>query len=106
MGIGTTAPSAGKSARIGTSLVLLMLASAILLPLFEVEANWQMPDAIWYGDRLFGALAASLRNSTLIPALIALGFATGFTHYLLDRAVYRFSDPKVRAAAAALVSPR
>jgi hypothetical protein len=39
-----------------------------------------------------------------VPALLALGFATGFTHYLLDRAVYRFSDPKVRAAAAALLA--
>jgi hypothetical protein len=87
-------------------IVLLMLLSVILLPLFEVEANWQAPDAVWYGDRIFGALAAGLRNSTFVPALLALGFATGFTHYLLDRAAYRFSDPKVRAAASALAVPR
>ncbi len=87
-------------------IVILMVASAVLLPLFEVEANWQTPGAVWYGDRLFGALAAGLRNSVWVPALLALGFATGFLHYLLDRAVYRFSDPKVRAAAGALMTPR
>jgi len=87
-------------------IALLMAASLILLPLFEVEANWQTPGAVWYGDRIFGAFAAGLRSSSWVPALLALGFATGFVHYLLDRAVYRFSDPKVRTAAAALVLPR
>jgi hypothetical protein len=85
-------------------IVFLMLISVILLPLFEVEANWQSSGAVWYGDRIFGALAVSLRNSTFMPALLALGFAAGFTHYLLDRAAYRFSDPRVRAAASALVT--
>jgi hypothetical protein len=33
-----------------------------------------------------------------------LGVATGFDHYLLDRAVFRFSDPRVRAAASGLLS--
>src|SRR5262249_21600498 len=35
--------------------------------------------------------------------LLALGFATGFIHYLLDRSVYRMSDPQVRAAASGLI---
>ncbi len=87
-------------------IVVLMIASAILLPLFEVEANWQTPDVVWYGDRLFGAFATGLRTSVWVPALLALGFASGFTHYLLDRAVYRFSDPQVRTAAAALLKAR
>ena len=55
---------------------------------------------------IFGAFATGLRTSACVPALLALGFATGFVHYLLDRAVYRFSDPKVRAAAGALMTPR
>ena len=87
-------------------MVFMILISVTLLPLFEVEANWQTPGAVWYGDRIFGAFATALRNSVWVPALLALGFATGFVHYLLDRAVYRFSDPRVRVAAAGLVSPR
>ena len=52
------------------------------------------------------SFAAALRESAWVPALVALGFATGFTHYLLDRGVYRLSDPQVRAAARGLLTPR
>jgi hypothetical protein len=82
-------------------VLFLMLTSIVLLPIFEVEANRET--GIYYGDRIFGAFATQLRTSTWVPALIALGFATGFIHYLLDRSVYRMSDPQVRAAARGLV---
>ena len=82
-------------------LLFLTVLSVVLLPLFEVEANRQA--GIYYGDRIFGGIATQLRTSSWVPALIALGFATGFIHYLQDRNVYRMSDPQVRAAAAALL---
>ena len=82
-------------------VLFLMALSLILLPIFEVEANRE--SGTYYGDRIFGALATQLRTSTWVPALLALGFATGFIHYLLDRSVYRMSDPQVRAAARGLV---
>ena len=85
-------------------LAVAMLVSVLLLPVFEVEANWQ-DSAAYYGDRLFGHFAAALRNSVFVPALLALGFASGFVHYLMDRAVYRLSDPKVRSAARGLLAP-
>ena len=81
-------------------VLLLMLVSLVLLPIFEVEANRET--GTYYGDRIFGTLATQLRTSTWVPALLALGFATGFIHYLLDRSVYRMSDPQVRAAASGL----
>jgi hypothetical protein len=83
-------------------VLLLAAASVVLLPLFEVEANRQ--DGIYYGDRIFGAVATGLRTSSWVPVLVALGFGTGFVHYLLDRSVYRLSDPDVRAAARGLLS--
>jgi TonB family protein len=79
-----------------------MLLSLVFLPIFEVEANRET--GTYYGDRIFGAFATQLRTSTWVPALIALGFATGFIHYLLDRSVYRISDPRVRAAASGLIA--
>ena len=82
-------------------VLFLMALSLVLLPIFEVEANRQT--GTYYGDRIFGALATQLRTSTWVPALLALGFATGFIHYLLDRSVYRMSDPQVRAAARGLL---
>ena len=83
-------------------VLFLMLLSLVFLPIFEVEANRET--GTYYGDRIFGSLAVQLRTSTWLPALIALGFATGFIHYLLDRSVYRMSDPQVRAAASGLIS--
>ena len=85
-------------------LLLLMSTSVLLLPFFEVEANWQ--GGPYYGDWIFGAVAAGLRTTAWVPTLLALGFATGFVHYLLDRAVYRFSDPQVRVAARGLFVKR
>jgi hypothetical protein len=85
-------------------LLLLTVLSVILLPVFEVEGN-RLDEATYYGDRIFGAFALGLRNSTWIPALLALGFATGFIHYLLDRCIFRFSNPQVRSAARGLLAP-
>jgi hypothetical protein len=82
-------------------MLFLMMLSVVLLPLFEVEANQEV--GTYYGDRIFGAIATGLRTSSWVPALLALGFATGFIHYLLDRSVYRMSDPQVRAAARGLI---
>ncbi len=82
-------------------LVLLLVASVLLLPFFEVEAN--RDGGTYYGQRIFGAFAETLRTSSWAPALVALGFATGFAHYLLDRSVYRMSDPRVRTAARGLL---
>jgi hypothetical protein len=56
-------------------------------------------DEYAYADRIFGAAARWLRSSPFVPALLALGFAAGFIHYLLDRAAFRFSSPDVRQAA-------
>jgi hypothetical protein len=82
--------------------VLLMLAviSTLLLPAMEVEA---VTDDYTYADRIFGDAAQWLRASPFVPTLVALGFATGFIHYLLDRAAFRFSSPDVRHAARGLL---
>lgn len=81
-------------------LLVLAAASALLLPLLEVEA---VSDEYVYADRIFGEAAWWLRSSPFVPALLALGFATSFIHYVLDRAVFRFSSPDVRQAARGLL---
>jgi len=83
-------------------LLVLVVSSTLLLPFFEVEAN--LEGGTYYGDRIFGAIAAGLRTSSWVPALVAAGFATGFVHYLLDRSVFRMSDPRVRSAACGLLN--
>jgi hypothetical protein len=81
-------------------LLVLAVVSALLLPVMEVEA---VTDEYAYADRIFGDAARWLRASPFVPALLALGFATGFIHYLLDRAAFRFSSPEVRRAARKLL---
>lgn len=84
-------------------LLVLAVISVLLLPILEVEA---VPDDYVYADRIFGQAAWWLRSSPFVPVLLALGFATGFIHYLLDRAAFRFSSPEVRQAARGLLQPR
>jgi hypothetical protein len=81
-------------------LLVLAVVSTLLLPVLEVEA---VGDEYAYADRIFGEAARWLRSSPFVPALLALGFATGFIHYLLDRAAFRFSSPDVRQAARGLL---
>jgi hypothetical protein len=90
------------NARPWAIVVLLMASSVFLLPVFEVEANRDA--GAYYGDWIFGAFAAGLRESSWVPSLVALGFSTAFLHYLLDRGVYRLSDPHVRTAARGLLT--
>jgi hypothetical protein len=81
-------------------LLLLAVVSALVLPLLEVEA---VSDEYAFADRLYGEAALWLRSSPFVPALLALGFATSFIHYVLDRAAFRFSSPDVRRAARGLL---
>jgi hypothetical protein len=81
-------------------LLALALVSTLLLPFLEVEAA---SDEYAYADRIFGDAALWLRASPFVAALLALGFASGFVHYVLDRAAFRFSSPEVRQAARGLL---
>jgi hypothetical protein len=83
-------------------LLALAIVSTLLLPALEVEA---VSENYSYADRLFGAGALWLRSSPFVPVLLALGFTTGFIHYVLDRAAFRFSSPEVRHAARGLLRP-
>jgi len=84
-------------------LLVLAVVSVLLLPVLEVEA---VTDEYVYADRIFGDVAWWLRSSPLVPVLLALGFATGFIHYQLDRAAFRFSSPEVRQAGRGLLQAR
>jgi hypothetical protein len=44
-----------------------------------------------------------LENSNWFILLVGIGIATGFLHYLMDRAVYRFSDFETRLSARKLL---
>ena len=84
-------------------VVLLVAVSTALTPWMEVEALAE-GDA-HYGLRVFPFLEEVLARPGVVPWLVALGFVTAFVHYVLDRAVFRLSDPAVRRAASGLLDP-
>jgi hypothetical protein len=92
----------GLNTRPWAILLVLAVLSVVLLPFLEVEIN--QDGGTYYGEQIFGTFATALRTSSWVPALVAAGFATGFLHYLLDRGVYRMSDPQVRTAARGLLA--
>ncbi len=82
-------------------LPLLVTLSVLLFPVMEIEAVGEAErlSALLPGvTALMGSLVATLSSSSLAPLLVALGFASAFVHYHLDRAVFRLSDPAVRRA--------
>ncbi|MGI9413535.1 MAG: hypothetical protein ACR2PM_07695 [Hyphomicrobiales bacterium] len=84
-------------------LLVLGLISVTLMPVMEVEAVDD--ETARYGPQVFPFLTDLLAAPGMVPALIALGFASAFIHYAMDRSVFRFSDPEVRHAARGLLSP-
>jgi hypothetical protein len=84
-------------------LLVLAVVSTLLLPVLEVEGRDRRIRLRRPHLRRCGEMAALL---AVRAALLALGFASGFIHYLLDRAAFRFSSPDVRQAARGLLQSR
>ncbi|MBS1256733.1 MAG: hypothetical protein MAG581_02559 [Deltaproteobacteria bacterium] len=81
-------------------LLLLCTLSVILTPFFEIEAA---SAGTRYSEIFFPSLMELLENSNWFILLVGIGIATGFLHYLMDRAVYRFSDFETRLSARKLL---
>jgi len=85
-----------------TYLVLFFLCvfSAIMTPLFEIEA---ISFGSRYSEYLFPTLIEWLQNSEWYIFLVGIGLAGGFLHYWMDRSVYRFSDKQTHKSAQQLL---
>lgn len=99
-------------------MVIMCIGSAALAPVMEfsdVERRYVMRAVraafdpasaerhyVYWGAQYLDLLAFMGRN-TVVSLFIATGFAFGYIHYLMDRAVYRFSDPDTRRQSAPLI---
>ncbi len=83
-------------------IVLLSMCSfsVIMTPFFEIEA---VTNDISYTEKIFPNLIEWLRESDLVIFIMALGIATGFLHYWMDRSVYRISDQETGKVAKRLI---
>ena len=67
-----------------------------MTPFFEIEA---VTSGARYSELIFPSLIIWLENSSWVTILVGVGIASGFLHYYMDRAVYRFSDAETRRSA-------
>ena len=70
-------------------LLSLCLFSILMTPFFEIEA---VSRNISYTEKLLPELMEWMEKSDWLIFLMALGIASGYLHYWMDRAVYRLSD--------------
>jgi hypothetical protein len=81
-------------------LISLCAFSVMMTPFFEIEA---VAAGGRYSEQVWPVLMEWLQNSEWYTFLVGIGLASGFLHYWMDRAVYRFSDPQTRKTARQLL---
>ena len=81
-------------------LFLLCTFSVLMTPFLEIEA---VSAGGRYSEQFLPSFMEWLQNSSWERFLVGIGLASGFMHYFMDRAVYRFSDPETRKSAQKLL---
>ena len=81
-------------------LISLCVFSVIMTPFFEIEA---VSAGGRYSEQVWPALIEWLQHSEWYTFLVGIGLASGFLHFWMDRAVYRFSDAQTRKSAKQLL---
>ena len=79
--------------RIGV-LILLCFVSLLMTPMMEIEA---LSADSAYSAQWWPGWWEWIQRQSWLPLVMVIGFSSGFIHYLMDRAVYRFSDPQTRS---------
>ena len=79
--------------RVGV-LILLCLVSILMTPMMEIEA---LSADSAYSAKWWPGWWEWIQLQSWLPLVMVIGFSSGFIHYLMDRAVYRFSDPQTRS---------
>jgi hypothetical protein len=82
------------------TVFVLCLASILLSPFFEYAVH---PQKIAEGPDFFSFLSSALANTAISNLFIALNFSTVFIHFVMDRAIFRFSHPEVRKVSVPLL---
>ena len=79
--------------RVGV-LILLCLVSLLMTPMMEIEA---LSADSAYSAKWWPEWWEWIQRQSWLQLVMVIGFSSGFIHYLMDRAVYRFSDPQTRS---------
>ncbi len=82
------------------TVFVLCLASVVLTPLFQFAVH---PEKLGGEARLFSFLSPLLVNTLFSNLFIAMNFSSVYVHFIMDRAVFRFSDPAIRKVSVPLL---
>ncbi len=75
------------------TIFVLCLGSVLLAPLFEFAVH---PEKMSGSYSFLAVFSLLLANTVLVKLFIALNFVSVYIHFIMDRAIFRFSDPNVR----------
>ena len=75
------------------TVFVLCLVSVLLAPFFEFVVH---PDKLSSGSGLEAFFRSVLAHENLVRLTIGLSFATVYLHFVMDRAIFRFSNAAVR----------
>lgn len=81
----------------------LCLVSVVLSPLFDYSVHG---DTMTDGQFVARLVAPVLSLEPLAQLFVALSFASVYVHFVMDRAIFRFSDPAVRKVSGPLLFSR
>lgn len=87
------------SGRFWPAVLVLFVTTIVLVPLFELSLHTARPRT-GYLQQVAAILA---ERPGLVRTLLWLNFATVYLHFVMDRAVFRFSHPEVRKVTGALL---
>ena len=82
------------------TVFVLCFASIILTPLFQFAVH---PEKLVKDASFFSFLSPVLANTVLVNLFIVLNFVSVYIHFVMDRAIFRFSDPAVRKVSVPLL---
>ena len=82
------------------TVCILAFVSAVLTPFFQFAVH---PEKLTKDPTIFSVLLPVLANTVLANIFIAFNFASVYIHFVMDRAVFRFSDPAVRRVSVPLL---
>lgn len=85
--------------RFWPTVLVLMVSTIVFAPLFELSLHTGRPH-----DGIMQWIATAMgEHPWLVRTLLWLNFATVYVHFVMDRAVFRFSHPDVRKVTGTLL---
>lgn len=82
------------------TVFVLCLASVILTPPFQFAIH---PEKLAESPNVFSFLSPVLANTIFSKFFLSLNFVSVYIHFIMDRAIFRFSDPATRKVSVPLL---